>query len=135
MSPGFERFTHRSRKKSLSVQYLIINVANMSSAGRHTIKFEVSELLNGQNYHSWKDIRMLLNGEEAYKITIGAELPNATAQIREYNRKAALAATILYQSVDPIVQAIILMRRASIQGASGKSSEWNSIQRCSPPAD
>ena len=83
----------------------------MSSTGRHTIKFEVSELLNGQNYHSWKkDIRMLLNGEEAYKITIGSELPpnpNATAQAREYNRRAARAATILYQSVDPIVQAII----------------------------
>jgi len=83
----------------------------MSSTGRHTIKFEVSELLSGQNYHSWKkDIRMLLNGEEAYKIAIGSELPpnpNATVQTREYNRKAACAATILYQSVDPIVQAII----------------------------
>jgi len=77
----------------------------MSSTRRQT-KFEVSELFNGQNYHSWKkDIRMLLNGEEAYKITIGSGLPpNPNAILELVSTTGRLLAQPRY-SINPWIRS------------------------------
>jgi len=43
---------------------------------RQTVKFEVAELLNARNYHSWKnDMMGVLTAEGAFKIITWKENP------------------------------------------------------------
>jgi len=78
---------------------------------RQTVKFEVTELLNAHNYHSWKnDMRAVLTEEGAFKIITRKETPansETSATARDFYRRADRVASMIYLSVEPTIRTII----------------------------
>jgi hypothetical protein len=78
---------------------------------RQTVKFEVAELLNARNYHSWKnDMRAVLTAEGAFKIVTRKETPpnsETSATARDFYRRADRAASMIYLSVEPTIRTVI----------------------------
>jgi len=78
---------------------------------RQTVKFEVTELLNARNYHSWKDdMREVLTAEGAFKIVTRKETPpnpQTSAAACDFYRRTDRAASMIYLSVEPTILTVI----------------------------
>jgi len=78
---------------------------------QQTVKFEVAELLNACNYHSWKnDMRAVLTAEGAFKIITWKETPpnsETSATTCDFYRRADRAASMIYLSVEPTIRTVI----------------------------